>query len=77
MAGRIFSLVRTCLETGRLTNLDTIPIATFISIKSSVAVELNNGWTLVGIRDGYVTQHEHTILVTDNYPVILTASNEI
>lgn len=55
----------------------TVAIETFISTKSTVAVELNNGWTLVGIRDGYVTQHEHTILVTDNYPVILTASNEI
>ncbi|MCK0192493.1 type I methionyl aminopeptidase [Arenibacter sp. F20364] len=55
----------------------TIAVETFISTKSTVAVELNDGWTLVGNKGGYVTQHEHTILVTDKYPVILTASNEI
>ncbi|WP_147677260.1 type I methionyl aminopeptidase [Algibacter pacificus] len=55
----------------------TVAIETFIATKSTVAVELNDGWTLVGNQGGYVTQHEQTILVTDNYPVILTASNEI
>ncbi|WP_299780636.1 type I methionyl aminopeptidase [uncultured Formosa sp.] len=55
----------------------TVAIETFISTNSTVAVELNDGWTLVGNKGGYVTQHEHTILVTDNYPVILTKSNDI
>lgn len=55
----------------------TVAIETFISTNSTIAVELNNGWTLVGNKGGYVTQHEQTILVTDNYPVILTESNEI
>jgi methionyl aminopeptidase len=55
----------------------TVAIETFISTKSTVALELNDGWTLVGNKGGYVTQHEQTILVTDNYPVILTESNEI
>lgn len=55
----------------------TVAIETFISTKSTVAVELNDGWTLVGNKGGYVTQHEQTILVTDNNPVILTESNEI
>ncbi|MDO6759716.1 type I methionyl aminopeptidase [Tamlana sp. 2_MG-2023] len=55
----------------------TVAIETFISTHSTVAVELNDGWTLVGNKGGYVTQHEHTILVTDNRPVILTASNDI
>lgn len=55
----------------------TVAIETFISTNSTVAVELNDGWTLVGNRGGYVTQHEQTILVTGNTPVILTASNEI
>lgn len=55
----------------------TVAIETFISTNSTVAVELNDGWTLVGNKGGYVTQHEQTILVTDNYPVILTASNDI
>jgi methionyl aminopeptidase len=55
----------------------TVAIETFIATKSTVAVELNDGWTLVGNKGGYVTQHEQTILITDNEPVILTDSNEI
>jgi methionyl aminopeptidase len=55
----------------------TVAIETFISTNSTVAVELNDGWTLVGNKGGYVTQHEQTILVTNKTPVILTDSNEI
>ncbi len=55
----------------------TVAIETFIATKSTIAVELNDGWTLVGNKGGFVTQHEHTILVTDKAPIILTASNEI
>ena len=55
----------------------TVAIETFISTNSTIAVELKDGWTLVGNKGGYVTQHEHTILITDNAPVILTAANEI
>lgn len=55
----------------------TVAVETFISTKSTVAVELNDGWTLVGNRGGYVTQHEQTILVTENTPIILTESNRI
>ncbi|PIB37552.1 type I methionyl aminopeptidase [Reichenbachiella sp. 5M10] len=53
----------------------TVAIETFISTRSTVAVEMADGWTLVGNRGGYVTQHEQTILVTDGAPVVLTASN--
>jgi len=55
----------------------TVAIETFISTQSTFAVELNDGWTLVGNKGGYVAQHEQTILITDSHPVILTASNEI
>ncbi|TDN98326.1 type I methionyl aminopeptidase [Sunxiuqinia elliptica] len=55
----------------------TVAIETFISTKSSMAVELNDGWTLVGNRGGFVAQHEQTILITDGEPMILTESNEI
>ena len=55
----------------------TVAIETFISTHSTIAVGLNDGWTLVGNKGGYVTQHEHTILITDDAPVILTAANEI
>lgn len=55
----------------------TVAIETFIATKSTIAVEQNDGWTLIGNKGGYVTQHEHTIMVTDGFPLILTAANEI
>jgi len=48
----------------------TVAIETFVSTNSTVAIELNDGWTLVGNRGGYVAQHEHTILITDRTPVV-------
>lgn len=54
-----------------------VAIETFISTRSNYAVELSDGWTLVGNKGGFVTQHEHTILITDSVPVILTTSNGI
>ena len=55
----------------------TVAIETFISTNSTYAVELSDGWTLVGNKGGFVTQHEHTILVTDSQPIVLTESNDI
>ncbi len=54
-----------------------VAIETFISTSSDYAVELNDGWTMVGDRGGYMAQHEHTIVVTDGAPVILTEMNGI
>ncbi len=67
--------VRTNFE--RFKKNTTVAIETFISTKSNNVVELKDGWTLVGNKGGFVTQHEHTILVTDKAPVILTSANEI
>ncbi|MFD2570602.1 type I methionyl aminopeptidase [Spirosoma soli] len=54
-----------------------VAIETFISTRAMYAQEKGDGWTFV-TRDGsYVAQHEHTIMVTDNQPVVLTAANEI
>ncbi len=55
----------------------TVAIETFISTKSTTAMGLSDGWTLVGNKGGYITQHEHTIMVTDREPLILTKSNGI
>lgn len=55
----------------------TVAIETFISTRSTIAVEQQDGWTLVGNKGGYVTQHEQTILITDKAPIVLTRSNEI
>ncbi|MEJ0032799.1 MAG: type I methionyl aminopeptidase [Bacteroidota bacterium] len=54
-----------------------IAIETFISTSSAYAVQLNDGWTLVGDKGGYMAQHEHTIVVTDRMPIILTEMNGI
>jgi methionyl aminopeptidase len=55
----------------------TVAIETFISTKATHAYEHTDGWTLV-TRDGsFVAQHEHTIMVTEAKPVILTAGNGI
>ncbi|MEQ9286444.1 MAG: type I methionyl aminopeptidase [Cyclobacteriaceae bacterium] len=54
-----------------------VAVETFISTKSTMALERGDGWTLVGNRGGYVAQHEHTILITETTPIILTKSNGI
>lgn len=61
----------------RFKNNSVVAIETFISTLSSYAVTLNDGWTMVGNKGGYMAQHEHTIVVTDNKPIILTEKNEI
>ena len=54
-----------------------VAIETFIATKSTFAIEQRDGWTLVGNKGGYVVQHEHTIVVTDHMPIILTEMNDI
>lgn len=54
-----------------------VAIETFISTGARYAQTAKDGWTLF-TRDGsMVAQHEHTIVVTDGTPVILTEANEI
>lgn len=53
-----------------------IAVETFISTKSTNAVTEKDGWTLTGNRGGFVAQHEHTMIVTDNQPIILTVKNK-
>lgn len=54
-----------------------VAIETFITTDSTYAETLNDGWTMVGNKGGYMAQHEHTIMVTDGKPLVLTAMNEI
>lgn len=51
---------------------EVVAIETFISTLSSSVKTADDGWTLVGNRGGFMAQHEHTIVVTDGYPVVLT-----
>lgn len=64
-------------DSRRFKKNSVVAIETFISTTSSFAVELNDGWTMVGNKGGYMAQHEHTIIVTDGKPVILTEMNGI
>jgi methionyl aminopeptidase len=54
-----------------------VAIETFISTHSTLAETEKDGWTLVGNKGGYVAQHEHTIVITDGAPIILTQANEL
>lgn len=54
-----------------------VAIETFISTHVSYAAEKGDGWTYTTDNRGYVAQHEHTIIITDNEPVVLTLANEI
>lgn len=54
-----------------------VAIETFISTTSTIANTQPDGWTLIGNKGGYAAQHEHTIIVTDGAPVILTEMNDI
>lgn len=54
-----------------------VAIETFISTNSTYAETLKDGWTMVGNRGGFMAQHEHTIVVTDGKPLVLTETNGI
>lgn len=54
-----------------------IAIETFIATHSTLAQTLKDGWTMVGNKGGFMAQHEHTIIVTDDKPIILTGKNGI
>lgn len=54
-----------------------VAIETFISTKATYAHTQADGWTLKSRDGSFVAQHEHTIIVTDGKPVILTEANGI
>ncbi|MFY0687197.1 MAG: type I methionyl aminopeptidase [Cyclobacteriaceae bacterium] len=54
-----------------------VAIETFIAEKSTLAMTLQDGWTMIGNRGGLMAQHEHTIMVTDGKPVVFTEENGV
>lgn len=52
-----------------------VAVETFISTISNYVDTKPDGWTLVGRNGGFIAQHEHTIIVTDDEPVILTSTD--
>jgi methionyl aminopeptidase len=64
-------------NTTRFKKNSVVAIETFIATASTFAETLKDGWTMVGNKGGFMAQHEHTIVVTDGLPLILTERNEI
>ncbi|GAA4466025.1 type I methionyl aminopeptidase [Nemorincola caseinilytica] len=65
------------LNLTRFKKNSVVAIETFISTASTYAETLRDGWTMVGNKGGFMAQHEHTIVVTDGLPMILTEMNGI
>jgi methionyl aminopeptidase len=65
------------LNRGRFKKNSIVAVETFISTRASYAYPSPDGWTLTTRDKSYVAQHEHTILITDAEPIILTEANQI
>lgn len=49
-----------------------ITIEPFLSTKSRVVTETDDGWTLVGVRGNLSAQYEHTMIITRGDPIVVT-----
>src|SRR5690606_7672066 len=49
-----------------------LAVETFVSTGADFAVEADDGWTLMAEDGGFVAQYEHTIIVTDGEPMVMT-----
>lgn len=50
-----------------------LAVETFISTGAKLAIESKDGWTLKTPDKSYVAQFEHTIIITEQEPILLTA----
>ncbi len=62
---------------GKFRKNSVIALETFISTNTSMATEKGDGWTYIAKDGSFVAQHEHTLVITDGKPIILTSSNGI
>jgi len=56
----------------RLSKGNVITIEPFLSTKSSSVSEAGDGWTLVGSKGNWSAQYEHTMVITDSQPILVT-----
>jgi len=61
-------------DTRRLHYGQVIAIEPFLSTRSTIVNETDDGWTLVGDRGNLSAQFEHTIIVTKGKPIVATLS---
>jgi methionyl aminopeptidase len=59
-------------QRGALAKGQVVAIETFVSTGARWAEELEDGWTLVADDGGYVAQYEHTVIVTERDPIVVT-----
>ena len=52
--------------------LQQIRIEPFLSTKSRMVSEASDGWTLVGARGNLSAQYEHTMIITQAEPIVVT-----
>jgi methionyl aminopeptidase len=62
---------------GRFKKNTVIALETFISTKAQFVYESADGWTMKANDGSFVAQHEHTLVVMDDKPIILTKENGI
>ena len=65
------------LNRGRLKNKMVIALETFISTDADFVYETSDEWTMLAENESYVAQHEHTLLITNDKPIVLTKVNGI
>jgi len=76
-APREIPCYRDRMNRARFRKNTTVAVETFISTKARYVHEAADGWTLLTKDKSFVAQHEHTLVVTDGMPLILTAANGI
>jgi methionyl aminopeptidase len=64
-------------NTQRFRKHAVVAVETFISTHATYVHAQRDGWTMKAKDGSFVAQHEHTIVVTDGAPLILTACNAI
>ena len=62
---------------GRFRKDSVIALETFISTKADQVFETEDGWSMTARDHSFVAQHEHTLIVTDGEPIILTLENGV
>ncbi|MFK7772087.1 MAG: type I methionyl aminopeptidase [Saprospiraceae bacterium] len=62
---------------GRFKKNMTIALETFISTNDEYVHQTDDEWTMVTKNNSFVAQHEHTLIVTEDKPIILTKINGI
>lgn len=65
------------LNRNRFKKNSVIALETFISTNAKFVYEADDGWTLVTKDGSFVAQHEHTMIIREGRPEILTWENGI